>query len=148
MVDRIVLISGDSDFVPAAKLARREGIDFILDPLYNHIPADLSEHIDGLRTCDNQYKQDQVAQENKSACSVFLELFSIFPCFDIAELAYKPILLILPVKTFTVLLQRRRHRYSCGTRPPLPCLFYLENFRPYTARSSSGVNSSRERRRG
>ena len=66
MVDRIVLISGDSDFVPAAKLARREGIDFILDPLYNHIPADLSEHIDGLRTCDNRYKQDQVAQENKS----------------------------------------------------------------------------------
>ena len=32
-VDCIVLIAGDSDFVPAAKLARREGIDFILDPL-------------------------------------------------------------------------------------------------------------------
>lgn len=32
-VDQIVLISGDSDFVSAAKLARREGIDFILDPL-------------------------------------------------------------------------------------------------------------------
>lgn len=31
-VDQIVLISGDSDFVSAAKLARREGIDFILDP--------------------------------------------------------------------------------------------------------------------
>ena len=29
-VDQIVLISGDSDFVSAAKLARREGIDFIL----------------------------------------------------------------------------------------------------------------------
>ena len=28
-VDQIVLISGDSDFVSAAKLARREGIDFI-----------------------------------------------------------------------------------------------------------------------
>ena len=50
-VDRIVLISGDSDFVPAAKLARREGIDFIVDPLFNHIPDDLLEHIDGLRTC-------------------------------------------------------------------------------------------------
>ncbi|MBQ7608183.1 MAG: NYN domain-containing protein [Desulfovibrionaceae bacterium] len=50
-VDRIVLISGDSDFVPAAKLARREGIDFILDPLFNHIPDDLLEHIDGLRIC-------------------------------------------------------------------------------------------------
>jgi len=32
-VDRIVLISGDSDFVPASKLARREGVDFILDPM-------------------------------------------------------------------------------------------------------------------
>ena len=31
-VNQIILISGDSDFVPAAKLARREGIDFILDP--------------------------------------------------------------------------------------------------------------------
>lgn len=56
-VDRIVLISGDSDFVPAAKLARREGIDFVLDPLFNHIPPDLSEHIDGLRTCDICYQQ-------------------------------------------------------------------------------------------
>ena len=32
-VDQIVLVAGDSDFVPASKLARREGIDFILDPL-------------------------------------------------------------------------------------------------------------------
>ncbi len=48
-VDQIVLISGDSDFVPAAKLARREGIDFILDSLGNHVPDDLMEHIDGLK---------------------------------------------------------------------------------------------------
>ena len=34
MVDQIILISGDGDFVPAAKLARREGIDFVLDPLW------------------------------------------------------------------------------------------------------------------
>lgn len=33
-VEKIVLISGDSDFVPAAKLARREGIDFVLDPMW------------------------------------------------------------------------------------------------------------------
>lgn len=46
---RIVLISGDSDFVPAAKLARREGIDFILDPMHATIKADLHEHIDGKR---------------------------------------------------------------------------------------------------
>lgn len=54
-VDQIVLISGDSDFVSAAKLARREGIDFILDPLGAPIKPDLFEHIDGLRTCDKSY---------------------------------------------------------------------------------------------
>ena len=54
-VDQIVLISGDSDFVSAAKLARREGIDFILDPLGAAIKPDLYEHIDGLRTCDKLY---------------------------------------------------------------------------------------------
>ena len=49
-VERIILISGDSDFVPAAKLARREGVDFILDPMRNPIKEDLFEHIDGMRT--------------------------------------------------------------------------------------------------
>ena len=49
-VDQIILISGDSDFVPAAKLARREGIDFILDPMQMHIKDDLIEHIDGIQT--------------------------------------------------------------------------------------------------
>jgi len=52
-VDQIVLIAGDSDFVPAAKLARREGIDFILDPMWNQISSDLMEHVDGLFSkCD------------------------------------------------------------------------------------------------
>ena len=50
LADQIVLISGDSDFVPAAKLARTEGIDFILDSLGMHINDNLAEHIDGLRT--------------------------------------------------------------------------------------------------
>ena len=51
-VDQIVLIAGDADFVPAAKLARREGIDFVLDPMWRSIPQGLMEHIDGLRsTC-------------------------------------------------------------------------------------------------
>ena len=49
-VDQIVLISGDSDFVPAAKLARREGIDFILDPMWAKIKDTLSEHIDGIHS--------------------------------------------------------------------------------------------------
>ena len=50
-VSQIILIAGDSDFVPAAKLARREGIDFVLDPMWNHINPDLYEHIDGLVSC-------------------------------------------------------------------------------------------------
>ncbi len=49
-VNQIILISGDSDFVPAAKQARREGIDFILDPMRSPIKPDLFEHIDGIRT--------------------------------------------------------------------------------------------------
>lgn len=47
---RIVLISGDSDFVPAAKLARREGMEFILDPMWAPIKPDLQEHIDRLKS--------------------------------------------------------------------------------------------------
>lgn len=52
-VDRIVLIAGDSDFVPAAKHARREGIDFVLDPLWQQIKSSLMEHIDGLESKTN-----------------------------------------------------------------------------------------------
>ena len=54
-VDQIILIAGDSDFVPAAKLARREGIDFVLDPLNAPIKEQLFEHIDGKRSCGNTY---------------------------------------------------------------------------------------------
>jgi len=53
LVNRIILVSGDSDFVPAAKLARREGIDVILDPMWQNVDIKLFEHIDGLRSvCD------------------------------------------------------------------------------------------------
>lgn len=47
-VKRIVLVSGDHDFVPASKLARREGVDVILDPMFQKVKGDLFEHIDGL----------------------------------------------------------------------------------------------------
>ncbi len=58
LASQIILIAGDSDFVPAAKLARREGVDFILDPMWNPIKPDLHEHIDGLRsTCPNPTKK-------------------------------------------------------------------------------------------
>lgn len=59
-VDQIVLISGDSDFVPASKLARREGIDFILDPMWHPIKPDLFEHIDGLKS----HWKDKIVNQN------------------------------------------------------------------------------------
>lgn len=62
-VDQMVLISGDSDFVPAAKLARREGIDFLLDPMWAHIREDLHEHIDGLRTVIPRRRGDAHAHD-------------------------------------------------------------------------------------
>ncbi len=46
----IILISGDADFVPAAKLARREGARVILDPLWRKVSHDLYEHIDGVHS--------------------------------------------------------------------------------------------------
>jgi uncharacterized LabA/DUF88 family protein len=51
LAEQIILIAGDSDFVPVAKLARREGLDFILDPLWTrNLTSSLAEHIDGLRS--------------------------------------------------------------------------------------------------
>ena len=69
-VDQIILIAGDSDFVPAAKLARREGIDFILDPMDAKINDDLMEHVDGIRTkykiiIDEQKKASGDSQKSK-----------------------------------------------------------------------------------
>lgn len=50
LVDQIILVTGDSDFVPAAKVARREGIDVILDPMWHPIHDELLVHVDGLRS--------------------------------------------------------------------------------------------------
>ena len=50
LVDQIVLVAGDTDFVPAAKLARREGIDVIVDPMWQGISPALHEHTDGLQS--------------------------------------------------------------------------------------------------
>lgn len=62
--DQIILISGDSDFVPASKLARTEGVDFILDPMWNRIKPHLFEHIDGLQTkIHRPYKKLQNSQK-------------------------------------------------------------------------------------
>jgi uncharacterized LabA/DUF88 family protein len=51
-VDQIVIVAADADFVPAAKLARREGIDVILDRMGDTRAAkDLVQHVDGIRDC-------------------------------------------------------------------------------------------------
>lgn len=63
-VTQIVLISGDSDFVPAAKHARREGIDFILDPMWQGIKPELRKHIDGLYSKTNR----NPTPENEKLC--------------------------------------------------------------------------------
>jgi uncharacterized LabA/DUF88 family protein len=51
-VDQIVIVAADADFVPAAKLARREGIDVILDRMGDqHAARDLTDHVDAIRDC-------------------------------------------------------------------------------------------------
>lgn len=49
-VDQIVLVAGDADFLPVVKLARREGIDVVLDPMWGHFSPELAEHVDGVRS--------------------------------------------------------------------------------------------------
>jgi uncharacterized LabA/DUF88 family protein len=48
-VDQIILVAGDADFVPAVKLARREGIDVVLDPMGGTPANDLIANVDGVR---------------------------------------------------------------------------------------------------
>ncbi|MHB8483989.1 MAG: NYN domain-containing protein, partial [Nitrospiria bacterium] len=46
LADKLIIITGDADIVPALKLARREGMQVGLDPLRNSIRPELREHID------------------------------------------------------------------------------------------------------
>lgn len=69
LVDQIVLFAGDSDFVPAAKLARREGVDVILDSMWQPMSEDLREHIDGLRSTCPQPKPRKKATKTLPAAS-------------------------------------------------------------------------------
>lgn len=47
--ERLVLVTNDADFVPAVKLARKEGLTVCLDPLWAGVSADLREHVDYVR---------------------------------------------------------------------------------------------------
>lgn len=49
LVDRIVLVTADSDFIPAMKFARREGVQVVLVPLEGRPKAELIEHADFVR---------------------------------------------------------------------------------------------------
>jgi len=51
LVDRIALVTGDTDFVPVMKFARREGVQVILIPMSaTSIKADLRVQADEVRT--------------------------------------------------------------------------------------------------
>jgi uncharacterized LabA/DUF88 family protein len=51
-VQQVVLVTGDGFFSAASELVRHEGIDIVLDPMWQNIPEELFAHIDGLRsTC-------------------------------------------------------------------------------------------------
>lgn len=48
IVDQIVLIANDTDFIPAIKTARRAGVDFILDPMGEHVNSELVRQVDDI----------------------------------------------------------------------------------------------------
>jgi uncharacterized LabA/DUF88 family protein len=55
IVDRVVLVTGDSDFIPAMKFARKEGIQVVLIKVGNqNIKESLYEHSDLVRTISFQ----------------------------------------------------------------------------------------------
>lgn len=50
VVDRVIVVTGDSDFVPAIKAARRNGIQVVLCSLNHGISSDLRTNVDVLDT--------------------------------------------------------------------------------------------------
>lgn len=46
MVRAIIVVTGDSDFVPAFKFARREGVRVILEPMGQNVLVELKQHAD------------------------------------------------------------------------------------------------------
>jgi uncharacterized LabA/DUF88 family protein len=54
LIDRIVVVSGDADIVPAMKVARREGVQVVLTSLNHKVKTSLREHADLYRIVDLQ----------------------------------------------------------------------------------------------
>lgn len=46
MVRAVVVVTGDSDFVPAFKFVRREGVKVILEPMGHNVRVELKQHSD------------------------------------------------------------------------------------------------------
>lgn len=46
LVRTVIVITGDSDFIPAFKFVRREGVKVILDPMGHNVRVDLRAHAD------------------------------------------------------------------------------------------------------
>ena len=49
-VDQIILVAGDSDFLPVVKMARKNGLDFILDPMKQKPKHNMVEHVDDIES--------------------------------------------------------------------------------------------------
>ncbi len=50
LADLLIIITGDADFIPALKFARREGMQVLLDPLRSQVQPELKEHADFVAT--------------------------------------------------------------------------------------------------
>ncbi|MBS3821515.1 MAG: NYN domain-containing protein [Phycisphaerae bacterium] len=50
IVDRIILVTADTDFIPAMKFARREGTQVSLVPMGVNLRTSLREHADEVRS--------------------------------------------------------------------------------------------------
>jgi uncharacterized LabA/DUF88 family protein len=50
VVDRVIILTGDSDFVPAIKAARRNGVQVILGTLGHGVMPSLANNVDVLDT--------------------------------------------------------------------------------------------------
>ena len=59
LADTLIIITGDADIVPALKLARQEGMIVGLDPLWNPIQPELSEHVDFIVSKANKQQKDE-----------------------------------------------------------------------------------------
>ena len=57
IVDQIVLIAGDTDFLPVAKAARRAGVDFIIDPMGHHLSKDFVLQTDGVEDLSPSFRK-------------------------------------------------------------------------------------------